>query len=282
MVRQARIEYSGAVYHLTSRGNAKQDIFVDDGDRLVFLEVLRNARNRYNCIIYAYCLMDNHYHLLVETPDANISQFMRQLNSVYTQKYNFSHNSTGHLFQGRFKSILVQADLYLLELCRYIVLNPVRAGMVRSAKDWRWSSYRATANLSSPIDWVNSAWVLANFSKNYQAAIKQYRVFVSEGRNQSNPWKKLNNQVLLGDEPFVKGSIKRLKAKITDNEITLTKIQSRKKVKSLDEYKMNGKDRNDAIYLAYLSGGYSMKQVGNYFGVHYSTVSRVINARCKT
>ncbi|PHS19254.1 MAG: addiction module toxin RelE, partial [Kangiella sp.] len=197
-------------------------------------------------------------------------------------KYNFSHNSTGHLFQGRFKSILVQADLYLLELCRYIVLNPVRAGMVRSAKDWRWSSYRATANLSSPIDWVNSAWVLANFSKNYQAAIKQYRVFVSEGRNQSNPWKKLNNQVLLGDEPFVKGSIKRLKAKITDNEITLTKIQSRKKVKSLDEYKMNGKDRNDAIYLAYLSGGYSMKQVGNYFGVHYSTVSRVINARCKT
>lgn len=282
MVRQARIEYSGALYHITSRGNAKQDIFVDDEDRLVFLETLRNARNRYNCVVYAYCLMDNHYHLLVETLDANISQFMRQLNSVYTQKYNFTHDSTGHLFQGRFKSILVQADLYLLELCRYIVLNPVRAGMVRSAKDWRWSSYRATANLSDPIDWVNTDWVLANFSKDYKTAIKQYRAFVSEGRNNTSPWKRLESQVLLGDEVFVKQSIEQLIAKTKDKEIILTKVKPRQKVKSLDEYRVSGKDRNDAICLAYLSGGYSMKQVGDYFGVHYSTVSRVIDARCKT
>ncbi|PHS20065.1 MAG: addiction module toxin RelE [Kangiella sp.] len=280
MVRQARIEYSGALYHITSRGNAKQDIFVDDEDRLVFLETLRKARNRYNCIVYAYCLMDNHYHLLVETPDANLSQFMRQLNGVYTQKYNFSHSSTGHLFQGRFKSILVQEDLYLLELCRYIVLNPVRAGMVRSAKDWKWSSYRASANLSSPIDWLNSDWLLSNFSKNHQLAIKQYRVFVSEGKNQASPWHQLKNQVLLGDEPFVKKSIKQLKKTTKDKEITLTKVQPRKKARTLDVYNEKSKNRNDAIYKAYLSGSYSMKQIGDYFGVHYSTVSRVISARC--
>ena len=129
MARQARIQYSGALYHLTSRGNAQEDIFRTNEDRLEFIDVLRKSRNRYNCAVYAYCLMDNHYHLLVETPDGNLSQFMRQLNGVYTQSFNFTHRRTGHIFEGRYKSILVQKDLYLLELARYIVLNPVRAGM---------------------------------------------------------------------------------------------------------------------------------------------------------
>ncbi len=281
MVRQARIEYSGALYHITSRGNAKQDIFVNDEDRIEFLEILRKARNRYNAIIYAYCLMDNHYHLLVETPDANISQLMRQLNGVYTQRYNFTHRKTGHLFQGRFKSILVQQDLYLLELCRYIVLNPVRAGMVKAAKDWPWSSYRATAHLSRKIDWVNSDWVLSNFSDNTKNAVKQYRIFVSEGKKNGSPWNNLNNQILLGDKPFVDGAIEKLKSKMIDKEISLTINQPRLKAKSLNVYRINYKTRNEAICEAYLSGGYSMKEIGEYFSVHYSTVSRIVSTHCK-
>lgn len=121
----------------------------------MFLEVLSEVCERFNWECHAYCLMSNHYHLLIETPDANLSQGMRQLNGVYTQRFNRVHGRVGHVFQGRYKGILVEKDSYLLELARYIVLNPVRAGMVRSAKDWPWSSYRATCGqIKPPNGWV--------------------------------------------------------------------------------------------------------------------------------
>jgi len=282
MARQARIEYKGALYHLTSRGNAQQDIFITaDEDRLEFLNRLRQSRNRYNVIIYAYCLMDNHFHLLVETPDANVSQFMRHLNSAYTQNFNLSNNRVGHLFQGRYKSILVQKDLYLLELARYIVLNPVRAGMVKAAKDWRWSSYRVTAGLSPPIDWLDSNYILGQFSKKHQKAIINYRKFVSEGRKKTKPWEKIQNQVILGNGDFVKDSIKQLENRTSDREIPFTKIKPRDKAKPISHYDQISETRNEAIVLSYQSGGYSMKEVAVYFNVHYSTISRVVNARCK-
>ena len=281
MARQARIEYSGALYHLTSRGNAQQDVFLTDEDRLEFLSRLRQSSNRYNVTVYAYCLMDNHFHLLVETPDANVSQFMRHLNSTYTQTFNLSNKRVGHLFQGRFKSILVQKDLYLLELARYIVLNPVRAGMVKAAKDWRWSSYRVTAGLSSPIDWLNSEWLLLQFSKKQQTAIIKYRKFVSEGRKKTKPWGKIQNQVILGDSGFVKDSIKQLENRTLDKEISFTKIKPREKAKSIAYYEQISESKNEAMVLSYQSGGYSMKEVAGYFNVHYSTVSRAVNARCK-
>jgi REP element-mobilizing transposase RayT len=145
MARPLRIEFAGALYHVTSRGNRRADIFLDDEDRGRFLAGLRSVIERYRWLCSAYCLMDNHYHLLIETPAANLSQGMRQLNSVYTQAFNRRHGGVGHVLQGRYKAILVEADAYLLELARYIVLNPVRAGMVRGAGDWPWSSYRATA-----------------------------------------------------------------------------------------------------------------------------------------
>lgn len=279
MARQARIEYSGALYHLTSRGNAQQDIFITDEDRIAFLDRLRQSRNRYNTIVYAYCLMDNHFHLLVETPDANISQFMRHLNSTYTQNFNIANKRVGHLFQGRYKSILVQKEQYLLELARYIVLNPVRAGMVIAAKDWRWSSYRATAGLSSSIDWLNSNWILALFSKQQKTAIIKYRKFVSVGRKKTKPWENIQNQVILGDEEFVKDSIKQLENRTMDNEIPFTKIKPRENAKSMEHYHQTSQTRNEAMVLCYQSGGYSMKEIADYFNVHYSTVSRAINAR---
>ena len=145
MSRPLRIEFAGALYHVTSRGNRQEAIYLNDSDRHDFLSILKQVQERFNWLIHAYCLMDNHYHLLVETPDSNLSQGMRQLNGVYTQTTNKTHGKVGHVFQGRYKAILIQKESYLLELARYIVLNPVRARMVRNAKTWLWSSYRDTA-----------------------------------------------------------------------------------------------------------------------------------------
>lgn len=143
MARPLRVEYPGAVYHITSRGNAQQSIFVDDGDRSALLEILAKAIDRFNWLCHAYCLMSNHFHLLVETVDPTLARGMRHLNGIYTQATNRRHARSGHLLQGRYKAILVEKDSHLLELARYVVLNPVRAKMVRAAKDWRWSSYRS-------------------------------------------------------------------------------------------------------------------------------------------
>ncbi len=140
MSRPMRLEFPNALYHVTSRGNAQQNIYLCDADRQQFLNVLEHVCQRYNWVVHAYCLMSNHYHLLIETPDANLSKGMRQLNGLYTQDFNRTHKRVGHVYQGRYKAILVEKQAYLLELARYIVLNPVRAEMVRSAKDWKWSS----------------------------------------------------------------------------------------------------------------------------------------------
>lgn len=136
MSRPLRLEYAGALYHITSRGDRREAIYEDDNDRNAFISVLEGVCDTYNWVCHAYCLMSNHYHLLIETPDANLSKGMRQLNGLYTQTYNRTHGRVGHVFQGRYKAILVEKENYLLELSRYIVLNPVRAGIVRSVRDW--------------------------------------------------------------------------------------------------------------------------------------------------
>ncbi|MEJ2696952.1 MAG: transposase [Candidatus Sulfobium sp.] len=144
MARPLRIEYDGALYHVTSRGNERKRIFRDDEDRAAFLDTLLKVNERYNWMCHAYCLMNNHYHLIIETPDGNLSQGMRQLNGVYTQLFNRRHHRVGHLFQGRFKTILIEKEGYLLEVSRYVVLNPVRAKAVERPEHWKWSSYRGT------------------------------------------------------------------------------------------------------------------------------------------
>jgi putative transposase len=153
MSRPIRIEFSDALYHVTARGNRRENIFEDDQDRLTFLMTLEQVIKQFNWTCYAWCLMDNHYHLLIQTPDSNLSKGMRQLNGVFTQACNRRHRRVGHLFQGRFKAILVDRDAYLLELARYIVLNPVRAGMVKKPNDWAWSSYRASMGLVPAPPW---------------------------------------------------------------------------------------------------------------------------------
>lgn len=154
MSRPLRIEFTGALYHATSRGDGREVIFLGDEDRYLFLDVLSEVVRGFNWAIHAYCLMDNHYHLLIETSEGNLSKGMRQLNGVYTQRFNRRHGRVGHVFQGRYKAILVQKESYLLELARYVVLNPVRARMVRTPDQWPWSSYRATAGLDPAPSWL--------------------------------------------------------------------------------------------------------------------------------
>jgi len=275
MARPLRLEFPGALYHITSRGDRREDIYEDDEDRKLFLSVLEAVCEKYNWECHAYCLMNNHYHLLIETPDANLSIGMRQLNGVYTQKFNRNHGRVGHVFQGRYKSILVDKENHLLELCRYIVLNPVRAGITRSARDWPWSSYRSTAGQSKGLKCLNVEWLLACFGKKKSVAIKRYKTFVSEGKGQQSPWALLRNQVYLGNEDFVA----KMQALI-DGDKKLSEIpisQRRPKPKKMKYYAASSADRNTAIVRAYQSGGYTLKQVGDYFGLHYSTVSGIVN-----
>lgn len=208
MARPLRLKYPGAVYHLTSRGNRQENIYRADADRLAFLEILGKTVKRYNWICYAYCLMDNHYHLLVETPDGNLSSGMRQLNGMFTQHANRVHNSVGHVFQGRYKSILVEKNAHLLELCRYIVLNPVRAKTCDHPLKWRWSSYSATATgkFSENEKFLTVDWILKQFAGRKPAARQRYAEFVLDGcLNQSSPWEQLRAQIVYGSDVFLDG-----------------------------------------------------------------------------
>jgi len=204
MARPLRLEFPFAVYHVTSRGNARADIFVDDNDRQAFLDAIASVVLRYNWICHAYCLMGNHYHLVIETPDANLSHGMRQLNGTYTQTVNKRHNRAGHIFQGRFRAVVVQKDSHLLELSRYVVLNPVRAGIVTSPEQWRWSSYPATQGISDQASFLNYHWILSQFGSTKTEARGKYKDFVKDGvRDCASPWMSLKGQLILGTEAFV-------------------------------------------------------------------------------
>jgi REP element-mobilizing transposase RayT len=274
MARPLRIEFAGALYHITARGNARQDIYLTDDDCHQFLEILQCACDRYQWLCHAYCLMSNHYHLLIETQAPTLSKGMKYINGTYTQAFNRGHNRVGHVFQGRFKGILIDKDSYLLELARYIVLNPVRARMVRTAEDWLWSSYRATAGQAKAHALLTTDWVLGNFGRKRKIAQEKYRAFVQEGKNQPSPWESLKNQIYLGSDNFVED----MQCKI-DPEQSLKDIpkpQRRSPVKPLSYYKEKYKNRNRAMAEAYRSGHYTLAQVGDEFGVSYATVSRAV------
>ena len=182
MTRPLRLEFSNALYHVTSRGDRREDIFDDDEDRVRFLEILGTVVTDYHWLCHGYCLMSNHYHLVIETLDGNLSKGMRQLNGVYTQASNRRYGRSGHLFQGRYKAILVDKDRYLLELARYVVLNPLRAkGMIKRLEDWSWSSYLAMVGDAPKPEWLTTDWLLSLFGKQRIIAMEEYRQFVLEG-----------------------------------------------------------------------------------------------------
>jgi REP element-mobilizing transposase RayT len=220
MSRPLRLEHAGAVWHVTSRGNERRDVFADDLDREKWLDVLARVVDLSAWRLHAYVLMSNHYHLIIETPKPTLSRGMRQLNGVYTQRFNRRHERVGHLFQGRFKAILVQKDSHLLELARYVVLNPVRAGLVRSARNWRWSSYRMTAGELAAPPWLQTDWTLEQFSQRRRDAERRYSEFVAEGRRASfDPWREVKGQIYLGSDEFVKAATRRAATRVDDREI---------------------------------------------------------------
>ncbi|MDX8409689.1 MAG: transposase [Mariprofundales bacterium] len=274
MARPLRVEYPGAIYHITSRGNAQAEIYLDDADRQLFLDTLADVTHRFGWRCYAYCLMGNHYHLVIETPEPNLTLGMRQLNGVYSQRFNRSHHRVGHLFQGRYKAILVDREAYLLELCRYVVLNPVRAGMVADVRHWGWSSYRMTVGVKKAPSWLSVDWLLSQFGTERWRSVERYVRFVEEGLSLGRIWDALNQQVYLGDDDFVE----RIKSGFSArNDFTeVPKAQWKSVSKRLDAYADGYDDRREAMARAYLEGGHRMNAIAKHFGVHYSTVSRAV------
>jgi len=273
MARPLRLELAGGLYHITSRGDGREDIYRTDADRNLWLTVLGQVCQRFNWVCHAWCQMDNHYHLLIETPEANLSKGMRQLNGVYTQSFNRAHGRVGHVFQGRYKAILVERDSYLLELARYIVLNPLRAGMVKKLEAWPWSSYFATCGQTDAPDWLHPDWILAQFGRQRASAIRKYVEFVHQGARLPSVWTQLQGQIYLGSESFVQNMQALIEKKPALDEIP--RAQRRALTQSLADFERRY-DRNEAIARAYLSGQHTMAAVAAHFGVHYTTVSRLV------
>jgi len=273
MARPLRLDTAGATYHLTSGSDGQEDIFLSKQDRLVWLETLAQVCARFNWTCHAYCQLTNHYHLVIETREANLSKGMRQLNGVYTQRFNRRHQHAGPIFQGRFKAILVEKAGYLLELSRHVVLNPLRLKLVRRLEQWPWSSYLATAGLAPPPAWLDTQFTLAQFGKQRSRAQLKYGAFVQAGRGRPSVWEQLKARSYLGSDEFVKKLQVQAAKKPTRTEVS--RSQQRALARALGDY-AKAHPRDTAVALAYLSGHYTMATLADYFGVHHTTISRLI------
>lgn len=279
--KATEVECAGAIYHVAAGGNRREMIFEDDSDRLVFLEMLSPVCREANWVCHAYCPMGNHYHLLLETRESNLGMGMRQLNGCYSQSFNRRHNRCGPVFQARYSAVLVEKQACLLELARYIVLNPVRARMVYTAEEWPWNSYRGTIGLQALPESVSTDWILASFGESRDKAIPCYKQFVQEGRGQPSPWEGLKNQVYLGSDAFMAQMVSKLDGQEKLSEIPA--VQKRRVAQPLADFESMAPNRNSAIAAAYASGAYNLKEIADHFGLHSSSVSRIVrSARCKT
>jgi len=295
MGRPLRIEYPGALYHITSRGNERKSIFVDDADRFKFLEILKDYHDRYSILIHSFVLMDNHYHLILETPKGNLLKVMHGINGSYTGYFNRKYERSGHLFQGRYKGILIEKDAYLLQLSRYVHMNPVRAKIVEKPERYRWSSYPSYIGKEKEYKWVEYSWILSKYGNNRETARKKYREYTKESLNTDieNPAKNLYGQIILGGDEFIEKIRNMLKGKSISKEIAERKrilkspspeyiIKKVADVFGVDRDLINDKNirnnaaRKAAIYLAHRYSGLSNEEVGKMFGgIHYSSVSKV-------
>ncbi|HEY6873958.1 MAG TPA: transposase [Geobacteraceae bacterium] len=278
MGRPLRIAYPGAHYHVTSRGNEQKDIFKSRRDREQFLSYLESSVVRYGARIHAYCLMTNHYHLLLETPVGNLPEIMRHINGAYTNYYNTKRKRAGHLFQGRYKAILIEADEYLMELSRYIHLNPVRCGMAEKPESHPWSSYQNYIG-QKPVP----AWLCIDLVKEHFGSSKNYQQFVEDllGKEYESPLQRTVASTLLGSEPFVQNIMevhldgKRVErdvpairelSKLRRIEMILGNVQG-----ALGDAKLEEKI---GIYLAHRHSGARLKEIGAYFGKKDSAIAQ--------
>ena len=284
MSRPVRIEFPGAVYHVTSKGRdsnsgSKETVFKDKDDKGVFLNVVENVVDRFEWLIHSYVLMDNHYHLVVEVPAANLSKGMRQLNGVYTQHANRRHGTDGPIFQGRFKSVLLEKKNYLLPVCRHVVTNPTRVPGSQHYASYKWSSYRATAGQVKVPGFLYRDDVLAHFGKRQSDAQRKYREFIKEGVGSESPLDERTSQVLLGSPRF----LNEMQPILQGERLSKRGPKAAKRRRSLKALfkRVDDKsrlERNELIKKAHLDYGYTLLEIGDHLDLHYTTVSKVINA----
>lgn len=270
MARPLRIEFPGAVYYISTSGNAGRNIFQDAKDGQMWLEVFESVCKRFSWICYSFCLMTDHYHLIIETPEPNLSKGMRQLNGVYTQNFNRRHNSAGHVFQGRFKSILVQKEKYLADLMKYVFFSPVRAGYSKYAHQFKWSNYKWFLKKDECPDWLSSKMLDNSVKDELEQLIEE----ISENKGiENNVLENVRKQIYLGDDEFISEIQKKIDREKKLSEIPKEQISN---VHSINYFQNSSKSRDEAITKAYLVGNYTMKEIADYFSLHYSTVSRII------
>lgn len=284
MSRPLRIEFPGAIYHVTSRGDRREPIYRDDADRVAHLGVIAQAMNRFGARVLAYCLMGNHYHLVLCTREPNLSRLMRHVNGVYTQNFNRRHGLVGHLFQGRFKAILVDRDFYLLALCRYVERNAVAAGLVAAPGDWRWSSYRAHVGTDPTPAWLDGdglrGYVLGRevrTERDRQTAARRYAMLVGEAQAaDATFWQdNVQGQIYLGDEAFAERA--RERASIAQRiQPEVPKSQRRPDLGWADWLARADNHRDLGLYLAYREGAWTMLSLASEVGLSVSQLSRVI------
>ncbi len=279
MSRPLRLDLAGAIHHVTVRGNAREPVFRDGSDRTRWQETLERTVERFSWLVLAYCQMGNHYHLLVETPQPNLSRGMRQLNGVYAERFNGRHGRVGHLFQARFHATLVERDEHLLAVAAYVPLNPVRAGLCGKPEDWRWSSYRATIGLETP-SFLASDRLLSFFGEERVQAREHYRAAV-ETRAADEPLLSLGGGVIFGSGDFADAHTRGLEPSAEVPRRHWQPVRS-----SLDELLSAGS--NARIAAAHTEYGYTMREIADHLGLHYATISRRIRrheaevSECKT
>ena len=283
MARPIRIEYPGAFYHITARGNERKEIFKGTQDRQKFLFYLESATKRYQAVIHVYCLMNNHYHLLLQTPAGNLSQILQHINGAYTIYFNTRRRRWGHLFQGRYKAILVDADAYAAELSRYIHLNPVRAGLTIRPEEYPWSSYQYYIGRREKPSWLTVDLILGYFHGKPSRSKKEYREFVHALVDQEyeSPLRDTMASTILGSTDFVYTIKERyLTGRKPDRNVPALTELSKLSIPEIlnaakDEWgEDNPLTKKAAIYLCREYSGRTLKEIGNHFGIGESAVSQ--------
>ena len=297
MARAWRIEFESALYHVLSRGNGRKDIFYNDQDRYLFLKTLGEMSERFEVDVFAYALMGNHYHLLIKTNRANLSKCMQWLGVTYTRRFNLRHSRSGHLFQGRFKSIIVQNDSYLLGLSCYIHRNPLRAGVVNRLADYSWSSYRAYAYGRKSPDWLTPNLILSQFkgpdkNKAYREKVQNY------AKEEKELWEDLRHGMIIGSKKFVDKIRKTYLPEKKHKEIPQQRAVARSfdpivklkeaarllgcdlsRIKRMPRVPIADRDNRDLlVFSLWKIGTMTNADIGRLFGMTYSSVSHIVTS----
>lgn len=291
MARHLRLSFEDATYHITARGNRKEKIFYSDKDKGIFLNKMKETFDKYSLMCYAYCLMDNHYHLFIKTPRANIADVMHYLNASYSNWFRARNKIVGPVFQGRYKSIIVDEDSYSLILSTYIHLNPVRAGIANNIKEYLWSSFLDYIGRREPLNTLDTTLILSQFDNDLIKARKKYERFVLENIDMKNPLEDLYKNIVLGDEVFRKKIDEKIKAVGRKREIPETKfVESCTPDEIISEISRSLKIERDEIFrkergnmyhqvALYLIKRYtpmSLIEIGRLFDMDYAAVSQAV------